>query len=1120
MTATALAALLLAVAVATTAIVAPRPARAQTMPNPAVCDRTPQIRDAIVASISGVTNCTDVTSAHLTSIQGLDARETGLRTLHTGDFNGMTGLRTLRLLRNSLSSVPATVFSGLSAIEEISLQHNQLESLDKTTFNGLTTLEIIDLGDNRLRSLDKAIFSGLTNLKTVFISDNRELTSLDKAIFNGLTSLENVHLWRSGLTSLDKATFSGLSSIKEISIQANAIGTLHKDTLSGLTTLTKFHAFGNPFGNLDKDTFNGLSNLEELWLQRVGIQSLDKDIFDGLNALKVLRLNANSITSLDEDIFDGLTSLEQLWLDYNEITSLHENIFDDQSGLIEISVGGNRLTSLHEDTFDGLINLTSLAISGNEKMASLPSNVFAGLTALRELRMEGLSPNFVYPDGLLVGLTSLDIFYAGGPNGYPPAIFDVNLVRTPGDASEAKIRIPVGAPFDMDFRMQAAGHDEGGAFLNDLHHATILTGSIESETFNLPTVPNDDIPNFVNADRSIVIDMNFDDAPFSDRCGSEQNSFSCYSGFGFSNGVLPPACSAGTASFDSARIVCEQSGQSVNNRNYYAVWKMYDETSIIPLYTGIHDPVSASSHVIELQGLAPDQGYEVWVHGVSEDGILSMRFIPWYASTSYVEFRTAEQPALAPPLVGIAPNSLRLVWMPPAESIEVRRSSGWRDLAVLGYQVRYKKTAEAASAYSQWQTIETETTADGGQTTTLDWLFVSQLVGGELYDIQIRTITGVADEPQGYSEPATTTILTFIPVPGVNRIEPATPEVSVRAGDRIRLSADIYNSQDILDNDDAENGEGAFKRWQPELEWTSSGAGSFDDASGRRSIVYTAPSLPGVYTVTAEVGPPGLCRAHHPGVEEQDGDPCMAQFTLRVSREAEAPTAGPGPVNPAFVVPPRVTDDAGTAFSVFTPVEGGTFSGTGITVSARPGSVPDRAVLAVAATTSTTTASPDSEFTLHGTAWDVIGMSRTGGAGFTAVTEYRLDEPLTACLQVPWDQLDNLSNITVVEIRSDGLVGPLTSNLRTADGTTAACGRLSRVPATLAIATRADAASGTTVVPTAAATQQELPEAGGSSPTVNILAAVLLSGLATVAVAVAAAVAMRARRPAHTRARE
>ena len=39
-----------------------------------VCDRTPQVRDAIVTAGSGVSNCRNVTEAHLAAITLLDLR--------------------------------------------------------------------------------------------------------------------------------------------------------------------------------------------------------------------------------------------------------------------------------------------------------------------------------------------------------------------------------------------------------------------------------------------------------------------------------------------------------------------------------------------------------------------------------------------------------------------------------------------------------------------------------------------------------------------------------------------------------------------------------------------------------------------------------------------------------------------------------------------------------------------------------------------------------------------------------------------------------------------------------------------------------------------------------------
>ena len=775
------------------------------------------------------------------------------------------------------------------------------------------------------------------------------------------------------------------------------------------------------------------------------------------------------------------------------------------------------MTSLDADTFGGLSSLNTLRLGGHPNMTSLPADIFDGLSALKDLRMEGLSTRFVYPDGLLTGLVNLEAFHAGVDELYTPN-FQVNLVRTPGDATEAKLNVPVGAPFDMTFVVFATGDISDYAGLTVVGRLTIDTGETDSETIQLPDRVDLNLPNFVNNDGSVVVYallLGFP-RPDSEMCGPEGDRVPCYKGFGFRNSVAPPlSAQPEEVGIDSARIVMEIPNVESGYRIYYEIWEQGPNPELI--FSGIDRPASSGPHTVELGDLAPGQSYTVLVWGL-QSGFLSMYQNPvaGYLSRGRADFATPAQPPLDPPDIVPTFNGETLTWK-IATSIQGLIADGAEDRGSLAYQVRFKKSADAM--WSDWQTLETEPIENGSLTASL-----YGLEGGVSYDVEFRrAITGLATygrPEQDYTETVSWTILTFIPVPGVYRIEPATPEISVRAGDRIRLSADIYNSQDILDNDDAVNGEGAFKRWQPELEWSSSsGAGSFDESSGGRSALYTAPSLPGVYTVTAGVGPPGLCRAHHPGVEEQDGDPCMARFTVRVSREADPPSPAPDPVNPSFAIPPRVTDDAGTVFSVFTPVEGGTFTGTGITVSAGPGAVPDRAALAVAATTSTATAPPDSKFILHGNVYDVIAMSRTEGAEYTAATQYRLDEPLTACLQVPWTLLDNLTNITVVEIRSDGIVGPLTSNLRTADSATAACGRFSHVPATLAVATRADAASGATAVPTAAATQQELPEAGGSSPTVSVLALVLLSGLATVAVAVAAAVAIRARRTTHTRAR-
>ena len=89
----------------------------------AVSDRTPQVRDAIVAA-AGVNTATDVTDAHLTAITALDLRAKSITTLKSGDFSGLTGLADLNLYGNQLSSLPDAIFEGLTALTTLRLGGN------------------------------------------------------------------------------------------------------------------------------------------------------------------------------------------------------------------------------------------------------------------------------------------------------------------------------------------------------------------------------------------------------------------------------------------------------------------------------------------------------------------------------------------------------------------------------------------------------------------------------------------------------------------------------------------------------------------------------------------------------------------------------------------------------------------------------------------------------------------------------------------------------------------------------------------------------------------------------------------------------------------------------------
>ncbi len=115
-----------------------------------VCERTPQVRDAIVAKLKKAyapITCV-LANEMLDTIQTLSLMNENITSLKAGDFSGLTSLKHLELRRNQLSALPKGIFQGLPLVEVIALDNNQLSSLPDRVFFGLHSLELVTLHDN------------------------------------------------------------------------------------------------------------------------------------------------------------------------------------------------------------------------------------------------------------------------------------------------------------------------------------------------------------------------------------------------------------------------------------------------------------------------------------------------------------------------------------------------------------------------------------------------------------------------------------------------------------------------------------------------------------------------------------------------------------------------------------------------------------------------------------------------------------------------------------------------------------------------------------------------------------------------------------------------------------
>ena len=171
-----------------------------------VSQRTPQVRDAIVAAVQGVNSANDVTEAHLAAITSLYLGRDNITTLKAGDFDGLTALTTLDLAENQLSTLPEGIFDDLTALTTLELHDNQLSTLPEDIFDALTKLRELQLHNNQLSTLPVGIFEGPSVLANLYLSDN-QLTTLPAGIFDKQTVLRILNLEGNQLSTLPEGIF-------------------------------------------------------------------------------------------------------------------------------------------------------------------------------------------------------------------------------------------------------------------------------------------------------------------------------------------------------------------------------------------------------------------------------------------------------------------------------------------------------------------------------------------------------------------------------------------------------------------------------------------------------------------------------------------------------------------------------------------------------------------------------------------------------------------------------------------------------------------------------------------------------------------------------------------------
>ena len=314
------------------------------------------------------------------------------------------------------------------------------------------------------------------------------------------------------------------------------------------------------------------------------------------------------------------------------------------------------------------------------------------------------------------------------------------------------------------------------------------------------------------------------------------------------------------------------------------------------------------------------------------------------------------------------------------------------------------------------------------------------------------------------------------------RIEPTISAVTVSSGDEVRFAVDVYGAQNILDNS---LGDGVT------FDWSDGDAGGDLDGDGRE-VTYTAPDRPGIFTITI-AAPSESCRA--PLTDEVR---CTATFGITVRRSSAEVEPTPEPRNPASTIPSILTDPDGNQYEVFTPEDGGTFTGDTSSLNAGPGVVPNGEIVGLRIAEGGSASNEGKtyqRYTLGGNWYEISAVD----ASNTSVSSYGLNDAIEVCIPLPNELRSNIADLAIVAINADDSLTVQSSRVRiSTDADAKVCGGISSAPATVAVGTAGSPAPLPTAVPEEVS---DLPDTGGAAPSSPMVVFwILIVGLASLVV--------------------
>ena len=270
-------------------------------------DRTPQVRDAIVAAVPGVTAAADVTATHLAAIASLNLRNKDISALKSGDFSGLSSMTSLNLYGNMLSSLPNGIFAGLTSLTSLRLGGNTVSPMPLIVWLEQVSNDMYKVSIPAGAPFDVAVPVVLVDgvlretLRTVTISKGSvnsdafwvPVVQSGSIVIGALPNLPSNHfgyvLTKSGACNLTPQVAAAITAV------VPGVTDCRNLSETDLATITSLNLNNKSITSLRSNDFAALLSLTSLDLRNNQLSSLSDGIFSGLTGLTTLQLSGNTV---------------------------------------------------------------------------------------------------------------------------------------------------------------------------------------------------------------------------------------------------------------------------------------------------------------------------------------------------------------------------------------------------------------------------------------------------------------------------------------------------------------------------------------------------------------------------------------------------------------------------------------------------------------------------------------------------------------------------------------------------------------------------------------------------------------------------------------------------------